>query len=310
MLSLFKFLKREPKPFAEGHLDVGHGHRVYYAEYGNPQGEPVICFHGGPGAWSKPKHVKVFDLKRWRVILFDQRGCGKSQFKDALKANTTSHLLADARALLKHLAISKVTVFGGSWGSTLALLFAQAHPHMVTRLIVNKVFLARQKDVRWLTHESAIFYPDLMDRLLAMCGTADKMVPYFYRLAMSKKRGDLQKSFRLFGGYEGALSTLDPAEAEEYPANAENMRHYQIYIQYTQDNFYLKEDQIMKNIGKIKHIPMLILHNRLDLVCPVEQAWVLHKALPKSRLEIVADFGHTTNKLNAATKAAIEKMLR
>lgn len=308
MLKRFKFWQGAPKPFAEDYLDVGQGHKVYYAQYGNPQGEPVIVFHGGPGYYSKPKHAEIFDLKLWRVILFDQRGGGKSMFTDALKANTTPHLLADAKAILKHLGITKTTAYGGSWGSTLALLFAQAHPQMVTRLIVNKVFLARKKDTDWTIHDTGVLYPDLMEKMLAECGPRDKLVTHLHRLAMSKKHGEQVKSFNLFGGYEGALSKLDLAEGEKYEANASSLRHYQIYMAYIEQNFGMKEDQILKNIGKIKHIPTLILHNRLDLVCPLEQAWLLHKAMPKSKLVIVPDFGHSTDKLHNATRAEIRAL--
>lgn len=304
---MFSFFKREPKPFNTGYLPKKEGHEVFFQEFGNPKGKVVLGFHGGPGSKYKPKHAKTFDLKKHRIIALDQRGSGLSKPYGKTENNTTADLLKDAKRLLDLLKIKKCIVSGGSWGSTLALLFAQKYPKMISKIAIGSIFLARPKDDDWIFNQSRIFYPDMMEKITSNAPKA--YMKYYADLLKSKSKKDHIKSKRLLGEYEHMVGTLKPEFSKEIPTD-EDIKKFSIFMHYTTNNFFLKENQILKSAKKIKHIPTLIIHNRLDMICPLEQAWLLHKALPKSKLIIVPERGHGGDLMNKTMKTKFRKFLK
>lgn len=296
-LNLFK-----PKLYREGFLPVSEEHSIYYAEYGNPDGEPIIAFHGGPGYYSSPGQAERFNLKTCRVILFDQRGCGKSTPSGEINKNTTTDLIQDAAALLDHLAVEKISIYGASWGSTLALLFAQKYPERVKKMLLAKIFLARHDDVEWIATETEKFYPEIMAELKKHVPEGKSLRRYYAEKILSSNPNDQIHSTKLYGVYEGMIGKLEPRFSDDIPSQKQ-LEAYRIYMHYDLDDYGVTENEILDNIGVIKHIPTAIVHNRMDMVCPVNQAWALHKAMPVSELIIVPDYGHGSKKLNKAITA-------
>lgn len=282
----------EPKAFHQGYLRVSEKHRIFFREFGKPSGVPVICFHGGPGYWSNAGTAGNFNLKKCRVILFDQRGCGKSLPAGEVAENTTQDLVEDAARLLAHLQITEpVVVFGSSWGATLALLFAEKYPEKVRRLIVAKVFLANQDNRMWEQLYSGWFYPDVMALLREPLPDGEDVPAFYYRQIMS---GDLQKQVRavqLYGRYERVLGEVSVAEAAE-PVTESDVSSCRVMMHYAAHKFFLAENEILAHAERLKTIPVVIVHNRLDMVCPLIGAYELHRRLPLSDLRIVPDRGH------------------
>ena len=298
-----------PKPFNDGFLPTSDGHEVYYVQYGNPKGEPVLSFHGGPGGSSRPKYAKLFDLKKYRFIQFDQRGCGQSKFTDLLENNNTQALVKDAMRLLKQLGIDKqIIVHGASWGSSMALLFAETYPQAVKKIAVSSVFLARPIDADWVRRDSERFYPDLWDEMRKHTKHRDVYDGY-YRLLFSPRLKDNLTALSYLGSYEHKLGEINPKFTELCELDERFLKMSKIYFHYDRNNFFLHPNQILKNAAKIKNIPTLILHNRMDFCCPVIQAWELHKALPKSKLTIVAEYGHSSPRLLKEVKKQLKDFL-
>lgn len=288
---MFSFFRKPPRAYHEGFLPEQDGHRIFYHQFGNPAGVPVLCFHGGPGSFSKVRHTRSFDLKRHRVILFDQRGCGRSTAADALAYNTLTHLVDDARRLLDLLAIDACSIYGGSWGATVALAFAQTYPARVKKLAVSMVFLARARDVQWVSEESARFYPDFYAPIEADVPTGKPLREHYHALMMAGDDSAAIHATALYGRYEHLIGTLAPALPLE-PPTEEHKNSFRIYMHYDRMGYGLRENQILADCPQLANIPVLIVHNRLDMICPVEQAWRLHQALPASRLVIVPELGH------------------
>lgn len=305
----FNIFNRMPKPFNDGFLPSLNGHKVYYVQYGNPNGIPVLSFHGGPGGSSKPKYAKLFDLNKYRFIQFDQRGCGKSEFKQLLEYNTTSLLISDAKRLLEHLNIKEpIIVHGVSWGSTMALLFAEAYPEKVKKIVVSSVFLARPIDADWVRCDSERFYPDLWDEMRRHTKHRNVYDEY-YRMLLSPRSKDNLVALSYLGSYEHKLGELNPHFIELNEIDESFLQMSRIYFHYDRNDFFIEANQILKNADKIRKIPTLILHNRMDFCCPVKQAWDLSKALPNSILTIIADYGHSTPKLLRAVKKQLRDFL-
>ena len=302
--NLFKF---EPKPYNEDFLHTEDGHHIYYRQFGNPQGIPVLSFHGGPGGKSRPKYAKLFNKKKYRFIQFDQRGCGLSVADDIWHNNTTDYLLDDAKKILEKLQIQKkIIVHGASWGSTMALLFAEKYPELVQKIIVSSVFLARKYDTDWVNYESERFYPDLWDEMRQNVNN-NNVYDTYHRMLFSDDVKINEKAMIYLGSYEYMLGQLAPKFIPQTEINENIILSRRIGFKYDEDEYYIKDNQIIVNADKIKHIPTLIVHNRLDFCCPIKQAWDLHKALPKSRLIINADSGHSSPKLLKICKKEIEK---
>lgn len=310
---MFKWWKKwlEPKPFNEGYLPEREGHKVYFAEFGNPSGKPILAFHGGPGGCSKVRQVAFADLKKYRVIIFDQRGCGRSEPSGRLLNNDTTSLLKDVERLVKYLKIKdKIVLRGGSWGSTLALLFAQKHPQMVEKMLLSQIFLANKDNRYWEFEGMRYFYPDFVGVLEHKAGKAENIPAYFSAEINSKSMRKQLDAVNYYGWYERICGQLAPKWNNESNIDEKILAANRIFMHYAAQNFMLKDDVIMKNTSKIKDIPTIIIHNRLDFVCPLKGAYQLHQALPKSKLVIVPERGHIGKLLYKTCKQEFEKFLK
>ena len=289
----YNLRNRFVKAYNTGYLPEQDGHRIFFQEIGNPKGEPVICFHGGPGSGAKVSYAYSYDLKKYRVIIFDQRGCGKSEYKDAFKNNTIQKIAEDANRLLDYLGIkSKVIASGCSWGSTCALFFAETYPKRVKRIVVSAIFLGRKKDAENMTPTSALFYPDMLDEIKQVAGR-ENPDDYFGKLLFSTKKADQQKAMRYYKTLEEI--TGDAALSYSFSEKEftdDEIHEFRIFMHFQLNNFFLKENQILKDATKVKDIPMEIYQDRLDPCCPPYQAYELHKATLKSKLHIIPVPGH------------------
>ncbi|SLN33926.1 prolyl aminopeptidase [Pseudooctadecabacter jejudonensis] len=283
-------------PFDQQMLDVGDGHRVYVEQCGNPQGRPVVVFHGGPGGGCSPMMRRYFDPAIYRVILFDQRGCGRSRPHASVENNTTWHLVADIELIRRTLDIEKWIVFGGSWGATLALIYAQAHPTAVTHLILRGVFLATQRELDWFYGGGAgQFWPELWAQFEGLIppDERDDMIAAYYRRLFSGDTMIETRYARAWAAWENALASIDsegaggsgPAEYARAFARLEN--HY-----FANSCFLDESTQILNNMRKIDHIPGVIVQGRFDMICPPASAYALSRLWPASRLKMVAKAGH------------------
>lgn len=308
----FHLFQKEPKPFNEGFLPVGHGHEIHYMEFGNPNGQVVIRFHGGPGGSSHVGHAQSFDLKKYRVILFDQRGCGQSRFTDLLERNTTQETISDTEKLLQHLNIpmKNLIVSGSSYGSTLALLFAEKNPDSVQTLLLMSVFLARKQDLAWADENSVIFYPDLMHDMKKALKPKENLLDGYHRLLFSDSYEQMKTALKYYGSYEFCLGQTHACFKDVSSLSDKRVNSLKIFLTYERANIFLKENQILKNISRIKHIPTLIVHNRLDMTCPLIQAWDLSQAMDNAVLKINSDIGHSTNNLKKCFQKQVDAFLK
>lgn len=308
MLKFFKNLFA-PKPFHQGYLNEHDGHKIYFAEYGNPQGLPILTFHGGPGDASHHMGAKKFDLKKYRVIAFDQRGCGKSLPSGEMKNNTAEKNIEDAKMLVEFLNVKgQVIVFGSSWGSTLALLFAQNNPSMVSKLIVTKVFLANERDKDWQYKHSSLFYPDIWEKVVKEADGAKDVAKQYAEMINSDDMIKQVKAVMYFCGYEHILGSLEPSLGVR-DIDADTINSAKIFINYTAKDFTLKNNQILDNMSKIKNIPALIVHNRLDMVAPLQNVYELHKEFTNAKLVVSPHIGHWGKKLNEIIYKEINEFL-
>lgn len=289
------------KVFNKGFLPEFEGHKIYYQEVGNPKGEPVLFFHGGPGGCAKTSHAEYFNLKKQRVIMFDQRGCNRSEFEDITTLNDTRRLIKDAKRLLEHLNINTpVIVSGVSWGSTLALLFAEKYPELTKQLALFSIFLARRQDRDWVLKNSALFYPDLLEEIYRQCEGENPYAHYAKKI-FSEDLGAIQTAIKYMVHYEYQLGKLD-AKFDDVRIDNNIINSARISLYYAANRYFLEENEILNNIEKIKHIPTLIVHNRLDMCCPLQGAWELYRSLDNAQIEIIADLGHGGKKLKNAAK--------
>lgn len=285
-------------PYDEGFLQVSDKHKIYYHQYGNPNGEVILQIHGGPGSNSKPKHVRIYDLSRFRVVLFDQRGCGKSMPRGLLEENTTSDLVEDIESLRKHLQIDKWYIHGPSWGSTLALLYAERYPQMVKKLLLRGIFFASKAEDDWLFKFGANqLFPDKFDDFIKFIpeNKREEYLDYLYEVAKGDDYSLKEKLLLAFGNWEGSILSLIPEEDDDGEIDIEReINSSTIMLHYVNNDFFLEDEEILKeeNIQKLKNIPMVIINGRYDIVTPMISAWKLHKALPHSILDVVLLAGH------------------
>lgn len=293
---LYKLRNRFLKPYHTGYLPEKDGHEIYFQEAGNPKGIPVITFHGGPGGSAGISYAYSYNRKKYRIIMFDQRGCGLSKAKDPLYKNTIQDTVADAKRLLDFLGIKeKVVSAGCSFGSTCAILFAETYPEQVRMLLVNAIFLGRKQDAENLTPVAKYFYPDMLDDLYKVAKTKD-LDAYFGKLILSNKKADNVKAMKYYKTFERVTGGTDLSyhfKDEEYTDKA--IAKFKIFMHYQIHNAFLKDNQLLKNAKKIAHIPAQIYENRWDPCCPPYQAFELHQALPKSKLHMVPSQGHISD---------------
>ena len=287
------------EPYNTGRLQVSPVHEIYFEESGNPKGKPVIFLHGGPGGGSDPKQRRFFHSEKYRIVNFDQRGCGKSTPYASLEANTTWDLVADIEKIREHLNIERWQVFGGSWGSTLALAYSQTHPDRVTELVLRGIFLLRKQEIDWFYQRGAsVLYPDAWEAYVAHIPVAERgdLLSAYYRLLTSDEPAVRLAAAKIWSGWEGATSKLlpDSAFAGHYQEDEFAVAFARIEAHYfINKGFFETNDQLLCNASRIRHIPGVIVQGRYDVVCPMESAWALYRAWPEAELIITPDSGHS-----------------
>ena len=293
----------EVDPYKTGRLKVSNVHELYWEESGNPNGKPVVFLHGGPGGGTEPKHRRYFDPKAYRIILFDQRGCGRSTPFASLEDNTTWHLVSDIEALRVHLDIERWMVFGGSWGSTLALAYAETHPDRVTELVLRGIFLLRKEEIQWFYQLGASWmFPDAWEEYESHIpeGERSDFLKAYYARLTSEDPAVQQAAAKVWSQWEGRTSCLIPNDdliartgGDEFSlAFARIECHY-----FTNDGWLTNGRELLApvNVARLKSIPGVIVQGRYDVVCPPKSAWDLHRAWPEAKLEIVPDAGHAAS---------------
>jgi proline iminopeptidase len=290
----------ESQPFASGWMPVGGPHEVFYEECGRPDGKPCVILHGGPGGAINPTMRRFFDPSRWRMVLFDQRGCGRSRPNASLDDNTTWALIADIERLREKLGIEKWCVFGGSWGSTLALAYAITHPDRVESLVLRGVFLLTQRELRWFYQEGAsMLFPDAWERFCAPVPEAERgdMISAYHKRLTHSDRKIQAEAAAAWSQWEGDTMSIRGPEARPSKFNEIDFAvafariecHY-----FVNGGFFDEDGWIVKHVDRIRHIPGWIVQGRFDVVTPMDSAWRLKSAWPQARFEIVWDAGHAS----------------
>jgi proline iminopeptidase len=282
-----------------GRLAVGDGHDLHWETAGNPKGKAVVFLHGGPGAGCSPDHRRFFDPAAWRIVLFDQRGAGRSTPAGSLANNTTQALVADIEALRRHLEIERWAVFGGSWGSTLALAYAETHPEAVSALVLRGIFLARPAEIDWFLFGMGQFFPEEHDRFLAALTETERDDPlanYYRRLTDPDPEVHLPAA-RAWSRYEGACSTLlpSPETVNAFGRDRLALPLARLEAHYFAHRCFLEEGQLLQGVGRLREagIPGSIVQGRYDVICPPQSAWDLYAAWPEARLSMIPDAGHS-----------------
>ncbi|RUR16164.1 prolyl aminopeptidase [Legionella sp. km535] len=286
------------KPYAQHEVKVSKPHVLYVEETGNPEGIPVIVLHPGPGAEADPHLRRFFDPQRYRIILFDQRGCGRSTPHLEIKDNTTSLLLDDIDAIRDFLGLSEFVLFGGGWGSLLALLYAQKFPQQVKALLLHQIFLGRQNDIDWFYKQGAsLVYPDYWQEFISLVPENKRHdIPQFYADCLQGSNDLIRMSAaKNWALWQARCSSLQP---HLYVIDQYSDPHFALALatlesHFINNRYFIEENQVMDQVHKIRHIPTYIVHGRFDLVSPLAGAWELHQAIPASNLRIVRDAGHS-----------------
>ncbi|MCB5174059.1 prolyl aminopeptidase [Microvirga lenta] len=287
----------EIEPYDHGLLDVGDGHRVYWELCGNPDGKPVVFLHGGPGGGCSPTQRRLFDPEKYRILLFDQRGCGRSTPYASLEANTTWHLVADIERLREMLGVEKWMVFGGSWGSTLALAYAETHPERVSELVLRGIFTLRRAELLWYYQEGASWmFPDKWERFLAPIPPeehGDLMAAYRKRLTHEDPVIQMEAA-KAWSLWEGETITLMPSQdySDQFGDGHYALAFARIENHYFVNEGFFDEGQLIRDAHRLKDIPGVIVQGRYDIATPPRTAWDLHKAWPEARFIMVPDAGH------------------
>ncbi|MBD2725944.1 prolyl aminopeptidase [Nostoc sp. FACHB-892] len=287
------------KPYLEGSLQVSDLHTIHFEESGNPQGQPIVLLHGGPGGGCPPFYRQYFHPEKWRLVMFDQRGCGKSTPHAELRENTTWDLVSDIEKLRQHLGIEKWAVFGGSWGSTLSLAYSQTHPSRCTALILRGIFMLRQKELRWFYQEGASYiFPDAWEEYLKPIAIAerDDMIAAYYKRLTDPDLEIQLAAARAWSVWEASTSRLflDPQLMQKFGESEFASAFARIECHYFMNKGFLEtEDQLLLNVNRIRHIPSVIVQGRYDVVCPMISAWELHRAWPEAEFIVVPDAGHS-----------------
>lgn len=286
------------EPYDHGMLAVSDLHSIYWEQSGNPKGKPAVFVHGGPGGGTDPKHRRFFDPSVYRIILFDQRGCGRSKPFASLVDNTTWDLVRDMEKLREHLGIERWLVFGGSWGSTLALTYAEEHPDRVTELVLRGIFLLRKWEIDWFYQEGASrMFPDAWDAYLAEIPEAERgdLLTAYHKRLHDPDPAVALRAAKAWSIWEASTSCLyqDPSVIARMGGDDFATAFARIECHYfINKGFFDKESHLLDNIARIRHIPGVIVQGRYDVVCPAESAWELSKAWPEAQLVITKDAGH------------------
>ncbi len=292
----------EIKPYARHELAVTEPHVLYVDESGYAQGLPVVFIHGGPGAGCDAMSRRFFNPNLYRIITFDQRGCGRSTPHASLDNNTTWDLVADLERIREHLGIDKWVLFGGSWGSTLALAYAQTHPERVHGLLLRGIFLCRPQDFQWFYQEGASrMFPDYWEDYLAPIPADERgdLISAFYKRLTGQDQIAQMHAAKAWSTWEGRTATLrpNPQVVERFSDSHRALSIARIECHYFVNNAFLGADQLLRDMPKIAHLPGLIVHGRYDVICPLDNAYALHQAWPNSELQIIRDAGHAASEV-------------
>ncbi len=298
------------QPTRNFYIQVSEHHELYVEECGNADGVPVVFLHGGPGASCEPAHRRYFDPECYRIILFDQRGSGKSRPHASLIQNTTQDLIADMEKIREQLGIEKWVVFGGSWGSTLALAYAEMYTERVSGLILRGIFLCRQQDIDWFYQGGAArLFPDAWQDFILPIPENERsdMVRAYHERLTSDNELERMAAAKAWSIWEGTTATLQPDNAllDYFSDPHVALSIARIECHYFVNNSFFKPDQLLDNADKLKDIPGFIVHGRYDVICPVDQAFALHDRWPKAQLKIIADAGHAVSE-NGIVKALVK----
>ena len=286
----------EIEPFEVGMLALDGLHHMHWEVSGNPHGKPVVFLHGGPGAGASPAHRRFFDPRHYRIVVFDQRGAGRSTPLGALQDNTTPHLIADMETLRRHLNIEHWLVFGGSWGSTLALAYAEAHPERCAGLILRVIFLCRKSEIDWFLYELKNIFPEAWRAFagyIPIAERGDLLKAYYQRLIDGDPNVHMPAA-RAWGRYEGSCSTLmpSPETVAYFGGDVVALGLARIEAHYFTHDIFLPVNSLLDNVNRIRHVPCVIVQGRYDAVCPLISADDLHRAWPEAEYHIVPDAGH------------------
>lgn len=296
------------EPYNEFKLNVTDLHTIHVEESGNPEGKPVVFLHGGPGGGIEPIYRQYFDSDKWRIIIFDQRGCGKSTPHAELQENTTWDLVADIETIRKHLEIDKWVVFGGSWGSTLSLSYSIIHPDRCKGLVLRGIFLIRKKEIDWFYQNGASnIYPDAWEKYLKPISDNEQndLVSAYYKRLTSSNESIRLEAAKAWSIWEASTSKLHQSdnhlhhfeESEVAEAFARIECHY-----FTNGGFFKTNEWLLENVDKIRDIPAVIVQGRYDVVCPMISAWDLHRAFPEADFHVVQDAGHSMTEAGISSK--------
>ncbi|HEX5873103.1 MAG TPA: prolyl aminopeptidase [Pyrinomonadaceae bacterium] len=312
-METLKTLYPATEPYDTGHIRVSDVHELYYEQCGNPNGKPVVFLHGGPGAGLVPDYRRFFDPEAYHIILFEQRGAGRSRPHASLDDNTTWHLIQDIETIREQFGIDQWLVFGGSWGSTLSLSYAVTHPERVRGLVLRGIFLCRPKEIRWFYEDglgaSAIF-PDNWEEYVGIIPEDERgdMINAYYRRLTSDDESVRLEAAKAWSIWEASALKLLPDKnlIDEFGEPHKALAVARIECHYFVNNCFFETDNyLLENIDRIRHIPAVIVHGRYDVVCPVMSAWDLHRAWPEARLEIIPDSGHS-----ALEKGIVDALVR
>lgn len=310
-MSNLRTLYDEIEPYDTGRIRVSDVHELYYEQCGTPNGKPVVFLHGGPGSGLIPDYRRFFDPSAYRVILFEQRGAGRSTPHASLEDNTTWHLVADIEKIREHFGIDQWLLFGGSWGSTLSLAYAETHPERVRGLVLRGIFLCRPQEIRWFyedNHGASAIFPDNWEAYLRLIPEAERgdMINAYYRRLTSNDETTRLEAARAWAMWEASVLKLLPDQKliDDFTEPDKALAVARIECHYFVNNcFFDTNNHLLEHIDRIRHIPAVIVHGRYDVVCPPVNAWDLHRAWPEAELKIIPDAGH------AATEPGIADAL-
>ncbi len=294
-------------PYVQHSIKVDEIHTLHVEESGNPEGKPVVFLHGGPGAGFEAYHRCFFNPEKYRAVLFDQRGAGKSTPHACLENNTTQDLIQDMERIRTELGINRWVVFGGSWGSTLGLAYAQAHPERVTALVLRGIFLCRPKEIAWFYQEGASrIFPDYWQDFLAPIppNKRDKLVEAYHEIFTGPNEIARMAAAKAWSMWEGRTATLQEKASviSHFSDPHTALALALIECHYFMHNAFLRDNQLLEDVDKIRHIPGFIVQGRYDMVCPMESAWELHQAWPEAKFSLVPDAGHAASEQGISEK--------
>ncbi len=299
------------EPYVQHTLAVEPPHTLHIEECGNPSGIPVVFVHGGPGAGCEAYHRRFFDPERYRIILFDQRGCGRSTPHASLENNTTQALVADMESIREHLKIDRWLLFGGSWGSTLSLVYAETHPERVLGLVVRGIFLCRPHEIQWFYQQgTSRLFPDYWQEFLAPIPEAEQgaLLQAYHRRLTGEDEMARMAAAKAWSLWEGKTATLKQSESviDHFGDPFTALSLARIECHYFMNDSFLEPNQILRDAGRLQGIPGTIVHGRYDVICPIENAWQLSQAWPEAKLKIIPDAGHAASEpgiINALVQA-------